>query len=216
MSNVWNRFQEKTTNKKTLTKKAQIFFWFPVKDIKISDIFYKIQKFLRISWTPIITTNGINFLMSACVPVFAIAYIPRKLNLFLLLLVYSDYTPQLSAEACTNNWLSKTLKSVQLHPNIIALCPAMVDCCYSNLGPQYKITRFFSSKNWTPFELGTTKFPFFPFLKPTRNYTISWKLINLYLNKLYACLFSADSATSNSATLDYKKRKQLWFLEEVS
>ena len=32
--------------------------------MKISDIFYKIQKFLRISWTPIITTNGINFLMA--------------------------------------------------------------------------------------------------------------------------------------------------------
>ena len=31
---------------------------------EISDIFYKIQKFLRTSWAQIITTNGINFLMA--------------------------------------------------------------------------------------------------------------------------------------------------------
>ena len=35
-----------------------------VGDIKISDIFYKIQKFLRTEWAPIITTNGIKFLMA--------------------------------------------------------------------------------------------------------------------------------------------------------
>ena len=32
---------------RTHFKKAHILFWFPVKDIKISDIFYKIQKIPR-------------------------------------------------------------------------------------------------------------------------------------------------------------------------
>ena len=45
---------------------------------------------------------------------------------------------QLSAEACPNNWLPKTLQSVWLHTKITELCPAMVACCYSNHGPQYK------------------------------------------------------------------------------
>ena len=49
---------------KTSTNKAQYFFWFQVGDFKISDIFYKIQKFLRTSWAPVITTNGISFLMA--------------------------------------------------------------------------------------------------------------------------------------------------------
>ena len=48
--------------KKHLKTKHNIF-WFQVRDIKISDIFYKIPKFLRMSWAPIITTNGINFFM---------------------------------------------------------------------------------------------------------------------------------------------------------
>ena len=43
MSNVWKIFQEKTENQETYEKKKKLFFWFPVKDIKISDIFYKIQ-----------------------------------------------------------------------------------------------------------------------------------------------------------------------------
>ena len=50
--------------KKHLQTKHNIFFWFQVGDIKISDISYKIQKFLRTSWAPIITINGINFLMA--------------------------------------------------------------------------------------------------------------------------------------------------------
>jgi hypothetical protein len=50
--------------KKTFTIKHNTFFGFNVGDIKISDIFYKIKKFLRTSWAPIITTNGINFLMA--------------------------------------------------------------------------------------------------------------------------------------------------------
>ena len=64
MSNVWNIFQEKTFKKKTLTTRSTTFFWFPVKDIKISDIFYKTQKFLRISLTPKISTNRINCLIA--------------------------------------------------------------------------------------------------------------------------------------------------------
>ena len=64
MSNVWKIFQEKLENNQTHTKKAQIFLWFPVEDINISDIFYQIQKFLGASWASIITTNGINFLMA--------------------------------------------------------------------------------------------------------------------------------------------------------
>ena len=51
-------------HEKTFTNKAQHFFWFQVGDIKISDIFYKIQKFRRTSLAPIITSNGINFLMA--------------------------------------------------------------------------------------------------------------------------------------------------------
>ena len=50
--------------KKHLQTKHIILFWFQVGYIKISDIFYKIQKFLRMSGAPIITTNGINFLMA--------------------------------------------------------------------------------------------------------------------------------------------------------
>jgi hypothetical protein len=38
----------------TLTKKAHTLLWFPVKDIKISDNFYKIQNILRTSWASVI------------------------------------------------------------------------------------------------------------------------------------------------------------------
>ena len=58
------KFQYEMVTEKTFTKKAQHSFWFQVGDIKISDILYKIQKFIRSSWAPIITTNGINFLMA--------------------------------------------------------------------------------------------------------------------------------------------------------
>ena len=40
---------------KNISKKAHKLFWFPVKDIKISDNFYKIQKFLRLYWDSVIT-----------------------------------------------------------------------------------------------------------------------------------------------------------------
>ena len=36
-------------------------FWCPAEYINISDIFYKIQKFIRTPWAIIITTNGLNF-----------------------------------------------------------------------------------------------------------------------------------------------------------
>ena len=38
-----------------INKKALTIFWFPVKDIKICDNFYKTQKFLRLSWASVIT-----------------------------------------------------------------------------------------------------------------------------------------------------------------
>ena len=53
-----------------------------------------------------------------------------------------DYT---ALHFCSpNNWLPKTLNSVQAHCNITELCPAMVACCYSNLGPPYKKKRLVS------------------------------------------------------------------------
>ena len=35
----------KMVDQKTFAKKALNYFWFPLKDINISDIFYKIQNF---------------------------------------------------------------------------------------------------------------------------------------------------------------------------
>jgi hypothetical protein len=64
MSYLWKNSKVKWYMKKHLQTKHNIFFWFQVRDNKISDIFYKIQKFLRTSWAPIITTNGINFLIA--------------------------------------------------------------------------------------------------------------------------------------------------------
>ena len=40
---------------KTFSIKAHKLYWFPVKDIKISDNFYKIQNFLITSWASVIT-----------------------------------------------------------------------------------------------------------------------------------------------------------------
>ena len=45
--------------------------------------------------------------------------------------------PQLSGEACPNNWLFKTITSVQNHLNIIELCPAMVACSFKACFPNY-------------------------------------------------------------------------------
>ena len=49
------KLKNKWYMKKTLSKKAPKLFWFPVKDIKISDNSYKIQKFLSLSWASVIT-----------------------------------------------------------------------------------------------------------------------------------------------------------------
>ena len=51
---VENDSRKKKKNYKTHAKKAQSYFLFPVKDIKITDIFYKIQKFLTMSWASVI------------------------------------------------------------------------------------------------------------------------------------------------------------------
>ena len=64
MSYLWKIFKMKRYMKKHLPKKHYILFCFQVGDIKILDVVYKIQKFLRTSGAPIITTNGINFLMA--------------------------------------------------------------------------------------------------------------------------------------------------------
>ena len=50
MSHLWKKVQYEMVDENTFTKKAQMFFGFPVKDIKIPDIFFKIQRFIRASW----------------------------------------------------------------------------------------------------------------------------------------------------------------------
>ena len=52
----WNGTSE------NISKKAHTFFGLLVKDIKISDIFYKRQNFLNTSWASIITTYLIKLL----------------------------------------------------------------------------------------------------------------------------------------------------------
>ena len=54
MSHLWKKVQGEMVDEKTLTKKAKTLFWFPVKYIKIPDIFYKILRFLVPSWASII------------------------------------------------------------------------------------------------------------------------------------------------------------------
>ena len=44
---------------KKLQKKAYELFWFPVKNIKIPDIFYKILKFLGSSWASVIAQKDL-------------------------------------------------------------------------------------------------------------------------------------------------------------
>ena len=59
MSDLWKKVQGEMVDEKTLTKKAQTVFWFPVKYIKIPDIFYKILKFLVLSWASIIAHKNL-------------------------------------------------------------------------------------------------------------------------------------------------------------
>ena len=54
MSHLWKKVQDNMVDAKPFTKKAITLFWFPVKDIKIPDIFSKILKFLGPSWASVI------------------------------------------------------------------------------------------------------------------------------------------------------------------
>ena len=47
-------FKKKKEILKHVQKKSTMIFWFPVKDIKIPDIFHKIQHFLTTSWASVI------------------------------------------------------------------------------------------------------------------------------------------------------------------
>ena len=54
MSHLWKKVQDEMVDKKNINKKALTLFCFPVKDIKIPDIFYKILKLLGTSWASVI------------------------------------------------------------------------------------------------------------------------------------------------------------------
>ena len=54
MSCLQKKVHDEMVDEKTFTKKALTLFCFPVKDIKIPDIFYKIQKILGTSWASVI------------------------------------------------------------------------------------------------------------------------------------------------------------------
>ena len=43
------RVEDEIADEKTFEKKGQNFFWVPVKDIKIQNIFFKIQNIIRAS-----------------------------------------------------------------------------------------------------------------------------------------------------------------------
>ena len=77
---MWKIHQEKIENHETLAKKHR-FFWFPVEDINISDIIYKIQKFLGTQWASIITTSPINLLIAGPLACYLDPF-PCKLHLF--------------------------------------------------------------------------------------------------------------------------------------
>ena len=54
-------FKKKKEIAKHMLKKSTSIFWFPVKDIKIPDIFYKILKFLGTSWASVIAHKHLLF-----------------------------------------------------------------------------------------------------------------------------------------------------------
>ena len=54
MSHLWKKVEDEIVDAKTFTKKTLALFWFPVKDINMPDIFYKIRKFLGTSWASVI------------------------------------------------------------------------------------------------------------------------------------------------------------------
>ena len=51
---MWKKYQEKRKSQNTCKKSISLFL-IPVKDIKIPDMFFKIQKFIRASWASVIT-----------------------------------------------------------------------------------------------------------------------------------------------------------------
>jgi hypothetical protein len=55
--------QAKKGNRKTHAKKSTSIFWFPVKDITIPDIFYKIQQFLTTPEASVIAQNDLQDLI---------------------------------------------------------------------------------------------------------------------------------------------------------
>ena len=63
---MWKEVQDYMVHEKTLAKKANTLFWFSVKHIQISDNFYKIQKFLRMSWASVIMRKDLLHLLSGC------------------------------------------------------------------------------------------------------------------------------------------------------
>ena len=63
MSHLRKKVQDEMVDAKTSTKKALTLFWFPVKDIKIPDIFYKIINFLGPSWASVIAHKDLQDLI---------------------------------------------------------------------------------------------------------------------------------------------------------
>ena len=59
MSHLWKKVQDEMVYEKTFTKKAYTLLWFPVTDIKIPEIFYKILKFLGTSWASVIAHKNL-------------------------------------------------------------------------------------------------------------------------------------------------------------
>ena len=55
MSHLWKKVQGEMVDAKNIYKKTLTLFWFPVKDIKIPNLFYKFLKFLGTSWASVIT-----------------------------------------------------------------------------------------------------------------------------------------------------------------
>ena len=54
MSRLWKQLQDEMVHENSFKKNTIKCSWFLVEDIKIPDIFLKIQKFLRPSWASVI------------------------------------------------------------------------------------------------------------------------------------------------------------------
>ena len=55
MSCLWKQFLDEMVHQKILGNKSTNFFWFQVRDLNISDIFYKSQNFNGWPVCPVIT-----------------------------------------------------------------------------------------------------------------------------------------------------------------